>query len=85
MRTLTIWKIEECDGGEHQYFKGNAFDTQEAANAYKAKHPRNAVVKQTILIFKDMDDMQENTRAKLRESALAKLTEAEKHALGLKD
>lgn len=85
MRTLTIWKIEEWDGGEHQYFKGRAFATQEAANAYKVKYPHDAVVKQTIFIFDDMDDMQEHTNAKLRESALAKLTEAEKHALGLKD
>lgn len=46
---------------------------------------KDSIVKRVTCAFDGLDDMEEHTVARLRESALAKLTEAERLALGVKD
>ena len=83
MKQLTIWRIEEWDGGDRQLPNGNYFSNEEAAEEYKKNNKFNACVKQTIRIYDSLQDLEDNSKQKLKERALAKLTEEDKRILGL--
>ena len=83
MRVITLWEIHEWDGGDRQYYRGNCLASQEAADAYKASKRHDCVVKRVITVFDDLEDMEENSLAKRKERALAKLSDEDKAVLGL--
>lgn len=85
MKTITVWEIHEWDGGEHHRYRGNCLASQDAADEYKAQRRTDIVMKRTIVVFDDITDMQENSPAKRKGRALAKLTDEDKIVLGLVD
>lgn len=60
------------------------FSDPVVANAVKGNDMYRSVYKQTLTIFDSVEDFENNTRDKLRERALAKLTVEERNALGFK-
>lgn len=83
MKVITLWEIHEWDGGDRQLYRGNCLASQEAADAYKASNGHACVVKRVITVFDDLEDMKENSLAKRKERALAKLSDEDKAVLGL--
>lgn len=83
MKQLTIWRIEEWDGGDRTIPNGDYLSNKEAAEEYNKKNKYNACFEQTIRIYDSLQDMEENSKQKLKERALAKLTDEDKKILGL--
>lgn len=83
MKQLTIWRIEEWDGGEYTIPKGDYLSTKAAADEYMARNTYNVCVEQTIRIYDSLQDLEDNSKKKLVERALAKLTDEDKKILGL--
>lgn len=83
MKQLTIWRIEEWDGGDRTIPNGNYFSNKKAADEYKKNNKYNCCIEQTIRIYDSLKDMEDNSKQKLKERALAKLTEEERKILGL--
>lgn len=83
MKQMTIWRIEEWDGGDRTIPKGDYLSSKEAAEEYKKKNVYNACIEQTIRIYDSLLDIEENSKQKLTERVLAKLTEEDKKVLGL--
>ena len=87
MKTYEIncYEVVEADGGgvrsNHLCFVSN----KELAETVKAKSPNwrsYSEYKRLITVFDTEEEINANTKEALRKSALAKLTAAEKNALG---
>ena len=84
MKVIDFWQVDEC------YDKSvtviGRFTTEAAARALvqKSNTMYRSVYRHTIMIFDSVEDFDNNTREKLRERALAKLTREEQIALGIK-
>lgn len=81
MQTIEYWEVTE-DYDRYSRHIANFFNEEDAKacaegiyRGYGLRH---------ITIFDSLEDYENNTREKLRERALAKLTREEKLALGLK-
>lgn len=83
MKIIKCWDIQVWDGGERHYHKYHVA-TKEVADEWKAKNKFGAIVEREFVILDDMAELEEYKNGELRKSALEKLTDAEKHALGLK-
>lgn len=80
MKTIEYWAVEEeYDRGRKNI--GN-FSDEQVANHF-ADSVYRAAYKRTFTIFDTIEDFENNTREKLRERALAKLTVEERIALGV--
>lgn len=82
MQIIECWNIQDWDGGErhnHVFY----ITSEEEKEAYLAKNKHSLAFKQTLVVFDTLEEREANTTAKLRESALAKLTPLERKALGL--
>lgn len=82
MKTIEYWQVNtvyDCSST----LVGN-FASEEVANQVKGENMYRDVYHQTITIFDSAEDFENNTREKLRERALAKLTLEERQALGFK-
>lgn len=81
MQTIEYWEVTESFDRDSKLI-GN-FSNEEAAkkvgdSVYRSVH------KKTFTIFDTVEDFENNTREKIRERALAKLTVEERNALGFK-
>lgn len=83
MKTVEYWVVEESYDRDSKVvgnFSGEATAKLivDKSKGYRSMHKR------VLTIFDSIEDFENNTREKLRERALAKLTTEEKIALGLK-
>lgn len=81
MKTIEYWEVTESFDRDSKLI-GNFSDEASAKSVgnsvYRSVHKRN------FTIFDSVEDFENNSREKLRERALAKLTTEEKIALGVK-
>lgn len=83
MRTIEYWAVEECYDRDCKLI-GNFSDEQVANHFGTGKNAMyRSVRKQIFTIFDTIEDFENNTREKIRERALAKLTAEEKMVLGI--
>lgn len=84
MKTIEYWEVTECYDRDSKLI-GNFSDEQVANHFASGKnHMYRSVHKRIFTIFDTIEDFENNTREKIRERALSKLTVEEKIALGLK-
>lgn len=80
MKTIEYWEVSECYDRDVKHIAN--FTNEEDAKACAKSLYRSHGLRH-ITIFDSLEDFENNTREKLRERALAKLTREEKLALGL--
>jgi hypothetical protein len=83
---MDCYEVRETDGGgmrtDHIMYCSTRTLAEEVANHVKGWRSVNAY-KKTIKVFDTIEEVDENSVANLRKSAIAKLTAAEREALGL--
>jgi hypothetical protein len=84
MQIINFWDIQVWDGGDRHFHK-HYVSTKAAADAWMSKNPYDLIQEVELVIFDDMDELQDHANGEVRKRALAKLTAEEKIALGLKD
>jgi hydrogenase maturation factor len=84
MKTIEYWAVEETYDRDSKEI-GN-FSNQAAAEEVATKDNKmyRGVYKLTLTLFDSVEDFENNSREKIRERALAKLTIEERNALGVK-
>lgn len=88
MQQLVIdgYEVRETDGGgmtsKHIGFFTNKKDAEAIASLNKSWRSYEPI-KKIYTVFESVDEFDNNTKEKLRASAMAKLTDPEKEALGL--
>ncbi len=83
MKIINCWDIQVWDGGDrhnHKYYVA----TKEAADAWMKKNTYDAVYEKQFIILDSYDELMDYKNGEARKRALAKLTEEDKIALGLK-
>lgn len=84
MKTLTVFEVCIWDGGggsRHGFY----VESEEAAKKWIVKNQYDSYYEKTITIFDDLVDYDENSLKGLKKRALAKLSDAEKVILGVKE
>jgi len=84
MNTIEYWVVEE--GYDRTTTLIGCFTSELVADevAGSKNNAYRSVYKKTLTLFDTVEDFENNTREKIRERALAKLTVEEKIALGVK-
>jgi hypothetical protein len=83
MKTIEYWEVIESYDRDSKNI-GNFSDEQVARHFASGKnHMYRSVHKRIFTIFDTIEDFENNTREKIRERALAKLTVEERQALGI--
>ncbi len=83
MKIINCWDIQVWDGGDrhnHKYYVA----TKEAADAWMEKNTYDAVYEKQFIILDSYEELMDYRNGEARKRALAKLTEEDKIALGLK-
>lgn len=84
MQTIEYWRVEESYDRATNVI-GNFSSEADAENVASAVNKMyRSVHKLAFTIFDSIEDFEDNTREKIRQRALAKLTIEEKIALGIK-
>lgn len=81
MQYIEYWEVTE-DYDRSSTPVAN-FTNQSDALALKGNSPYRSVGRRSITIFDDVQDYEENNRARIRERAIAKLSAEEREVLGL--
>lgn len=82
MKIINCWEILVWDGGDrhnHKYYVA----TEEAAKQWKAEHTYDHIQSREFVILDDLGELADYEQMTLRKSGLAKLSPAERKALGL--
>ena len=82
MITLTVYDIQVWDGRDRHIHKHYTTDP-EATKAWLNKNPHDFIQKKTMIIAESTEELFDMDSGEVKRRALAKLTEAEKIALGL--
>jgi hypothetical protein len=84
MKTIEYWQVEE--GYDRTTTLIGCFTSESIADevAGGKNNAYRSVYKKTLTLFDTVEDFENNTREKIRERALAKLTVEERIALGFK-
>lgn len=83
MKTIEYWAVEECWDRDVTLI-GNFTDKGVADHFGGGKNKMYRSVKaRTLTLFDTIEDFENNTREKIRERALAKLTVEERNVLGI--
>ena len=82
MIQMEVWEAFQWDGGSQQNSVG-LFTNMNDATSVAGKQGRTS--RKVLVVFESVLDYQEDTITKLREKALAKLTLAERAALGIRE
>ena len=86
MKIIKCYDIHVWDGGDrsyHKYYLARTDDDTELKK-WKAQHKHDTAYDAELIIFDSFDEIDQYENGELRRRALAKLTDAEKIALGLK-
>ncbi len=81
MQVIECYSIMVWDSGErhnHRFYVASEAE----AKKWKQQNKYDEYSKQTIVVFDSLEEAKENETSKVRERALAKLTELERKALG---
>jgi hypothetical protein len=83
MKTLELWNVQAWDGGDrhnHSFYIPREVISEDQLKAWD-KHC--LPLRQTLIILDNLNELPGLQQERLRQSALAKLTEQERKALGL--
>jgi len=83
MKKITLYQFHEWDGGERHIPKDICFESIEEANLFLGKNKFDVFQKRKFTVFDSFEEYQQSKSEELKKSALAKLTDLEKKALGL--
>jgi len=83
MRKITLYQYCEWDGGDRHFPKDICFESREEANLFLGSNKYDRVEKKVFTVFETADEYEQSKSEELKKSALAKLTDLEKKALGL--
>lgn len=84
MRIIKCWDIQVWDGGDrcnHKYF----VFSEEAALEWKKNNRFDSIYEREFIIFDNLEEIKKHASGEARKRALAKLTNEDKFALGIKD
>lgn len=84
--TITGFELLEADGGGIRDNRVALIASEDAAKQWvmaSSGYRRYVPYKETIVVYADLEDLNQGHREKLREQALAKLSKQEREALGL--
>ena len=83
MKIIEYWEIMAWDGGDRHVKTGISFASEEEANRYLETRNHDYAQRHRTEAFDTLDEYESIRSGKVREEALAKLTDLEKRALGL--
>lgn len=83
MQLLKLWDIQVWDGGDRHNSAYLVSDIS-IADEWIKEHKHDLVWSKEIVIIESWDELKDYQTGKMRENALAKLTDFEKKLLGLK-
>lgn len=82
MKSIDCWAVDIWDGGDRQVF-GFYLARKEDADEWKlTKGKHDHIRPVTLTVFDSLEELEQNSHAKLKKAALAKLTPQERVALG---
>ena len=84
MKTIVYWEVDSCYDLKVTHV-GNFSDEDVAKQIVERGRGYRSMNRRTVTIFDSVEDYEDNTREKIRERALAKLTTEEKIVLGIRD
>lgn len=82
MIQMEVWEAFQWDGGNQQNSVGLFTDAKDAESV---AGKRGRISRKVLVVFESVLDYQENIITELRKKALAKLTLAERDALGIRE
>lgn len=82
MKTLEVIRVEDWDGGERHNFVCYV-DADVAEQGLKKRWPHGLFTRQVITVFDSIEEVDQNTNLKLRQSAWDKLSPQERQALNM--
>jgi len=83
MKTIEYWEVDSCFDRDVTHI-GNFSGEATAKFIVEQSKGYRSMTKRSLTIFDSVEDFENNTREKIRERALAKLTVEERNALGFK-
>lgn len=82
MQLLKLWDIQCWDGGERHNSRYLVSD-KSIGDKWLQHHKHDIIWEKEIIILESWDELENYRNGKVREAALAKLTDIEKKVLGL--
>lgn len=82
MQYIEYWEVSSCYDRDVTHVAN--FTNKGDADACVGKDMYRSSYRKSITIFDDLQDYEENNRARIRERAIAKLTPEELEALGIR-
>lgn len=83
MKKIEYYQFMQWDGGDRHHAKEPAFFDKKDADAFLGDNVYDHFDKKTVYIYESVDEYNSIHNTQLKESALAKLTDLEKKALGI--
>ena len=83
MEIITYYQYKQWDGRERHIAKDPCFKYKAHADLFLKTRPHDHFDKVTVTVFDSVAEFEAVSDAKIKEQALAKLTDLEKKALGL--
>jgi hypothetical protein len=85
MEILKLYQLYQWDGGEREVPKSVYFKTRAECDQYLEGRKHDRFREETLHIFESAAEYKESKSQSLKASALAKLSDLEKLALGIKE
>lgn len=82
MQYIEYWEVSSCYDRDITHIAN--FINKDDAEVCAGKDIYRSAYKKSITIFDDLQDYEENNKAKIRERAIAKLTPEEREVLGIR-
>lgn len=83
MKSLTLYRMHQWDGGDRHIPTGVYFETKEAAETWLKEHPYDCYYKVELNIYESTFDYSMSEKQRKKQELLAKLSPEEKKLLGL--
>lgn len=83
MEVITYYQYKQWDGGDRHISEDPCFRNKADADLFLKTRPHDRFNKVTVTVYDSVAEFESLSDAKLKEKALAKLTDLEKKALGL--
>jgi len=83
MRKITFYQFQQWDGGDRHIPKDICFETREEADIFLGNNKYDMFERRSFTIFDSIDEYEQSKSEEVKKTALAKLSDIEKRALGL--
>jgi len=83
MKTITFYQLQQWEYGDHHISKDICFETKKEADIFLGKKKYDRFERRTFTIFDSVNEYEQSKSEEVKKTALAKLTDIEKRALGL--